>query len=219
MPQNIFKIYDGRTNFWQWDKGQKLIVLDDNITEVHFSNRDMNHSISRKVYNYEDKRVCDIPDIILTLPRNLIAYAYVNGDASDYTVKSVKFAVVRRPIPNGYVADQDEQFDNIDRRLGILESTLKDIELGKQELMKFLSVAEAEKWAKENNKSGVIVAVNIDGRWIAHMVEDDHSVTPICNCDGEQVVINLIDGGDADGYHEEEDGKIVCWDGGSAAGY
>lgn len=217
MPQNIFKIYDGRTNFWQWDKGQKLIVLDDNITEVHFSNRDMNHSISRKVYNYEDKRVCDIPDIILTLPRNLIAYAYVNGDASDYTVKSVKFAVVRRPIPNGYVADQDEQFDNIDRRLGILESTLKDIELGKQELMKFMSIEEATQWAQENKKSGSIVAIHVNGKWIAHMVEDDYSVTPICNSNGDNVVINLIDGGDGDGYTDEE--LIQVWDGGGATGY
>ena len=44
MSQNIFKIYDGRTNFWQWDTKQKLIVLDDCITEVRFSNRDMEHS-------------------------------------------------------------------------------------------------------------------------------------------------------------------------------
>ena len=217
MPQNIFKIYDGRTNFWQWDKGQKLIVLDDSINEVHFSNRDMNHSISRKVYNYEDKRVCDIPDIILTLPRNLIAYAYVNGDASDYTVKSVKFAVIRRPIPNGYVADQDEQFDNIDRRLGILESTLKDIELGKQELMKFMSIEEATQWAQENKKSGAIVAIYVNGKWIAHMIEDDYSVTPICNSNGDNVVINLIDGGDGDGYTDEE--LIQVWDGGGATGY
>lgn len=219
MPQNIFKIYDGRTNFWQWDTGQKLIVLDDSITEVHFSNRDMNHSIQRNVYELNGQRVCNIPDIVLQLPRNLVAYAYANDGTSSHTVKSVKFAVVKRPIPEGYVMDQGEAMDEIRRRLEILENTLKDIDLGKKELMKFLSVAEAEKWAKENNKSGVIVAVNIDGKWIAHMVEDDHSVTPICNCNGEQVVINLIDGGDADGYHEEEDGEIVCWDGGSAAGY
>ena len=44
MPQNIFKIYDGRTHFWQWDTGQKLIVLDESVTEVHFSNRNMEHS-------------------------------------------------------------------------------------------------------------------------------------------------------------------------------
>lgn len=219
MPQNIFKIYDGRTNFWQWDTGQKLIVLDDSITEVHFSNRDMNHSIQRNVYELNGQRVCNIPDIVLQLPRNLVAYAYVNDGTSSHTVKSVKFAVVKRPIPEGYVMDQGEAMDEIRRRLEILENTLKDIDLGKKELMKFLSVAEAEKWAKENNKSGVIVAVNIDGKWIAHMVEEDHSVTPICNCNGEQVVINLIDGGDADGYHEEEDGEILYWNGGGAAGY
>lgn len=219
MPQNIFKIYDGRTNFWQWDTGQKLIVLDDSITEVHFSNRDMNHSIQRNVYELNGQRVCNIPDIVLQLPRNLVAYAYANDGTSSHTVKSVKFAVVKRPIPEGYVMDQGEAMDEIRRRLEILENTLKDIDLGKKELMKFLSVAEAEKWAKENNKSGVIVAVNIDGKWIAHMVEEDHSVTPICNCNGEQVVINLIDGGDADGYHEEEDGEILYWNGGGAAGY
>ena len=57
MPQNIFKIYDGRTNFWQWDTGQKLIVLDESVTQVHFSNKDMNHSIDRDVYEYEGKRI------------------------------------------------------------------------------------------------------------------------------------------------------------------
>ena len=54
MPQNIFKIYDGRTNFWQWDTKQKLIVLDDSITEVHFSNRNMEHSKRRPVYKDND---------------------------------------------------------------------------------------------------------------------------------------------------------------------
>ena len=60
MPQNIFEIYDGRTSFWQWDTGQKLIVLDESITQVHFSNKNMNYTISRDVYEYEEKRVCDI---------------------------------------------------------------------------------------------------------------------------------------------------------------
>lgn len=213
MPQNIFKIYDGRTNFWQWDTGQKLIVLDDSITEVHFSNRDMNHSITRNVYEYEGMRVCNIPDIILQLPRNLVAYAY----AANHTVKSVKFAVVKRPIPDGYVMDQGEQVDDINRRLEILENMLKDIELGRQELNKFESVEEAESWAKEAEKSGIVVAVRIDGKWIAHMIEDDYSVTPICDCNGNMVVVNVIDGGDGDGYKEGED-VYQIWDGGSAAG-
>ena len=54
MPQNIFKIYDGRTNFWQWDTKQNLIVLDDSITEVRFSNRNMEHSNRRPVYTDND---------------------------------------------------------------------------------------------------------------------------------------------------------------------
>lgn len=99
VPQNIFEIYDGRTSFWQWDTGQKLIVLDESITQVHFSNKNMNYTISKDVYEYEEKRVCDIPDIVLQSPNNLVAYAYICDAKSGYTIKSVKFAVIKRPAP------------------------------------------------------------------------------------------------------------------------
>ena len=214
MPQNIFKIYDGRTNFWQWDRRQKLIVLDDSVTQVHFSNRNMTHSVKRDVYVDKDGlRVCNVPDDLLKMPRNLIAYAY----ADVATVKSVKFAVVKRPMPSDYISDQSEELYDVERRLELLEAMLKDIELGNQEMHKFETVEDAEQWARENQASGVIVVVRIDSQWIAHMVEDDYSVTPICNCDGEMVVVNLIDGGDGDGYETEE--IIQYWDGGGAAGF
>jgi hypothetical protein len=212
MPQNIFKIYDGRTSFWQWDTKQKLIVLDETITEVHFSNRDMNHSITKQVYEKDGVRLCNIPDVILQLPRNLIAYAYADGA----TVKSVKFAVIKRPIPDGYVMDQTDDIDEINQRLDLLESMLKDIEVGKQELNKFNTIEEAAAWAKENKNPGTIIVVRIESKWIAHVVEDDYSVTPICNCNGEMVEVDLYDGGDADG-HEEID-EIIIWDGGGAGG-
>ena len=32
----MFKIYDGREQFYQWDLDRKLIVEDAAITEVHF---------------------------------------------------------------------------------------------------------------------------------------------------------------------------------------
>lgn len=213
MPQNIFKIFDGRTNFWQWDTSQKLIVLDESVTSVHFSNRDMNHSITKYVYEENGMRLVNVPDIILQLPRNLVAYAY----AENHTVKSVKFAVIQRPIPDGYVMSQTEEIDEINHRLEILENMLKDIEVGSQELQKFESVEEAEKWAKESQKSGVIVAIHINSKWIAHMVEDDYSVTPICDGNGNAVEIHL-DGGDSDGYTEEEIIEVTVWDGGGAAG-
>ena len=218
MPQNIFKIYDERTNFWQWDTGQKLIVLDENVTEVHFSNRDMSHSTRSQVYTMEDgTRVCNIPDILLQLPRNLVAYAYMTNGNASRTVKSVKFAVIQRPIPDDYVMTQTEQIDEINHRLEILENVLKDIELGKQELHKFETIVEAAQWAKEAQASGSIIAVHIEGKWIAQIVEDDDSLSPICNSNGEAVEINLIDGGDGDGYTNEE--LIQVWDGGNATGF
>lgn len=215
MQKNIFKIYDGRTNFWQWDRKQKLIVLDETVTQVHFSNRNMTHSVKRDVYVDKDGlRVCNVPDDLLKIPRNLVAYAYADGA----TLKSVKFAVVRRPMPSDYVSDQSEELYEIERRLELLEIMLKDIELGNQEMNKFETIEEASQWAQENQKSGVIVVVRIDGKWIAHMVEDDYSVTSICNCNGEMVEVDIYDGGDADGYDENEQIEMIVWDGGSAAG-
>lgn len=233
MPQNIFKIYDGRTNFWQWDRKQKLIVLDESIEQVHFSNRNMTHSIPRNVYVDKDGvRVCNVPDDLLKIPRNLIAYAYADGA----TVKSVKFAVVRRPMPSDYVSDQSEELYEVERRLELLEIMLKDIELGNQEMQKFESVEEASQWAQENKKTGVIVVVRIDGKWIAHMVEDNYDVTPICDCNGNEIEISISDGGDSDGYdvtekyqiidgsadangYEENEEQLEIWDGGGAAGF
>jgi len=212
MPQNIFKIYDGRTSFWQWDTKQKLIVLDDTITEVHFSNRDMSHSIPKQVYEKDGVRMCNVPDILLQLPRNLVAYAYANGA----TVKSVKFAVIKRPIPDGYVMDQTEEIDEINQRLELLEAMLKDIEHGNQELKKFETTEEAKSWAQANKSAGAIIVIHIDSKWIAHIVEDDYSISPICDCNGQMVEVNIFDGGDGDG-HEDAD-EVQVWDGGSAAG-
>lgn len=216
MPQNIFKIYDGRTNFWQWDTKQKLIVLDDSITEVHFSNRGMDHSIKRDVYvDSKDLRVCNIPDDILQLPKNLVAYAYADGR----TVKSVKFAVIKRPIPAGYVSDQSEELEEVNRRLELLENVLKDIDQNGSvnSLQKFETVAEAKSWAIKNKQAGSIIVIRINGRWIAYIVEDDYSITPICDNNGQMVEVKIFDGGDADGFDDDTE-NVQIWDGGGAAG-
>lgn len=238
MPQNIFKIFDGRTNFWQWDTKQKLIVLDERITEVRFSNRNMEHSKRRPVYTDNDGlRICNVPDMLLQLPKNLIAYACIkNDDGTCSTVKAVKFAVHRQPIPADYVCEQDAVVEDILMRIELLESLLKDVEQGAQKINRFGNMIDAAKWAKENEASGSIIAVKIDGRWIAHIVEDDFSVVPICDCDGNEIEINISDGGDSDGYdsteiqqimdghkgaegYQETEEQVEIWDGGGAAGY
>ena len=232
VSQNIFKIYDGRTNFWQWDTKQKLIFLYDRVTEVRFSNRNMEHSKRRPVYTDNDGvRICNVPDLLLQLPKNLIAYAIVKGeDGSCSTIKAVKFAVYQQPIPTDYVCEQDAVVEDILTRLELLESLLKDVSAGAQTLNKFTSIVDAAKWAVESGQAGDIVVVKLDAGWVPHVVEDDKSLTPICNCDGEMVTINL-DGDDADGLVEDEieiyyDGNYVenenviqYYDGGSAAGH
>lgn len=122
MPQNIFKIYDGRINFWQWDTKQKLIVLDPQVTEVHFSNRNMTHSVKRDVYEQNGLRLCNVPSDLLKLPRNLVAYAYADGT----TLKSVKFAVMKRPMPNDYVLDQNEEIEEKLTQIDIQLNTLNE---------------------------------------------------------------------------------------------
>lgn len=218
MPQNMFKIYDGRTNFWQWDTKQKLIVLDNRVTEVRFSNRNMEHSKRRPVYTDNNGiRICNVPDTLLQLPKNLIAYACIkNEDGSCSTVKAVKFAVHQQPIPTNYICEQDSVVEDILIRLELLETLLKDIASGVQEFNKFTNIVDAAKWATENGTAGDIVVIKLDIGWVPHVVEENKSLTPICNCDGDMVIVNILDGGDSDGYEKEEVFQI--WDGGSAAG-
>ena len=187
MPQNIFKIYDGRTNFWQWDTKQKLIVLDNRITEVRFSNRNMEHSKRIIVYTDNDGiRVCNVPDMLLQLPKNLIAYACMKrDDGSISTIKSVKFAVARQPIPSDYICEQDAAVEAILDRLEMLEDLIKDIETGNQELKKFDNIVDAAKWAKDEGIAGNIVVVYVEDKWVPHVVENDLTLSPICDCSGE----------------------------------
>ena len=223
MSQNVFKIYDGRTNFWQWDTKQKLIVLDERVTEVRFSNRNMEHSKRRIVYTDKNgMRVCNVPDLLLQLPKNLIAYACVKqDDGSCSTIKAVKFAVMRQPIPSDYVCEQDAVVEDIMTRLELLETLLKDVEHGTQEMKKFDNIVDAAMWAKTNAQSGIIIVVKIDSKWVPHMVEDDFSLSAICDCNGDMLTL-IFDGDDADGHDKEDiesvEEIIQYFDGGSAAG-
>ena len=153
----------------------------------------------------------------MLLPKNLIAYACIkNDDGTCSTVKAVKFAVYRQPIPSDYVCEQDVVVEGILTRLELLESLLKDVESGKQQFIKFANIVDAAQWAKEEGQAGDIVVVKLDVGWVPHVVEDDKSLVAICNCDGEEIVLNIFDGGDSDGYNKEE--VFQFWDGGSAAG-
>lgn len=207
MPQNIFKIYDGRTNFWQWDTKQKLVVLNDEITEVHFSNRNMTHSIQRDVYEDQNGlRVCNVPSDLLKLPRNLVAYGCNNGA----TVKSVKFAVLKRPMPNDYIEDQNEE---IEEKLAQIDIQISHLNENK---------ADDICYDKDNNT----VQLTANGELIGNPVKlPEGGSSGIDNCKIDEkghLIVTLSDGrtidagyvGAADGVtftpHISED-KILSW--------
>lgn len=191
MPQNIFKIYDGRTNFWQWDTKQKLIVLDDSINEVHFSNRNMTHSIKMDIYEKDGLRICNVPSDLLKLPRNLVAYGYADGA----TVKSVKFAVIKRPMPSDYISDQNEEIEDKLTQIDIKIEALND---NKADNIYY-------------DEDGKYIQLFANGEPIGNKVEIVSEEAPgVANCEVNEsghLIVTLTNGKEIDaGYVGNEDG-------------
>lgn len=106
-----FAIMDGRSRFWQWDLGQKLVVYDDTCGQVHFCNGTTECALVRTIYTLEDgTRVVDVPDIILQTAKPFTAYLYrVDADSRE-TMRSYRFEVAARskPADYGYVEPEGE---------------------------------------------------------------------------------------------------------------
>lgn len=152
VAQNIFKIYGDKVSFSQWEKRQKLIVLNESVQEVHFSNKNMMHSIQRDVYRDTDGlMVCNVPDDLLKLPINLVADAYIG----DVLIKSVKFAVTKRPIPGDYVSDQSDVDEHQDQRISVLEKSMG----GTADLMHFKGKMEELPGDMSGYISGDVISV------------------------------------------------------------
>lgn len=206
MSQNIFKIYDGRTNFWQWDTNQKLIVLDETITEVHFSNRDMNHSIPKQVYEKDGQRVCNVPDIILQLPCNLVVYACVN----DATVKSVKFAVVKRPIPDNYIMEQTE---DIEEKLNQIDMKIDSLNENKADSIHYDEAANSIQLVANGELIGNCVVLPRDESGIIDDCKiDENGDLIVTLSDGRIINAGYVGGGNGATFipHISED-KILTW--------
>lgn len=115
----MFKILDGRSQFYQWDIDRKLIVEDSTINEVHFCNRTDDCSLICEVYELDGLRVADVPNILLQDNWRITAYGYdVN-----YTKHSKTFDVIKRSKPADYVYTETEikNYDELLTRLDEIE--------------------------------------------------------------------------------------------------
>ena len=100
----MFAIYDGRKEFYQWDLNRKLIVDDETIEQVHFSNKTTDSSLVCLVYKQDGKNVVDVPNILLQETWRINVYGY----DKDYTKYSEIFNIVPRTKPDNYVYTETE---------------------------------------------------------------------------------------------------------------
>lgn len=100
----MFKIYDGRECFYQWDLDRKLIVEDPTVKQVHFCNRTSDCSLVVETYELNGLLVADVPNILLQTDWDVRAYAY-DGNA---TLHEQWYEVKARTKPTDYVYTETE---------------------------------------------------------------------------------------------------------------
>lgn len=96
-----FKIFDGRSSFYQWDLNQKLII--DGITlndEIHFKNIDGTGALVVKPYSSGENILVDVPNVLLQKANSITVWVYVNND---HTKEQAVFNVIPRQKPADYI--------------------------------------------------------------------------------------------------------------------
>lgn len=115
----MLRLENGRQLFYQWDLNQRLIVEDDAITQVHFSQFPMSTSLISEVFTEDGVRLANVPNVLLQQARTINAYAYLN----EYTKSEIRFNVVRKVKPDNYVYTETEtlRYENLESRIKELE--------------------------------------------------------------------------------------------------
>ena len=119
----MFKIQDGRKSFTQWDLNRKIIVEDDSITQVHFTN-------SNRIG--ENALVCEVIDNVVNVP-NIILQSYgtifVYGCDSNYTKYIDAFDIIRREKPDGYIYTETEvlNYNSLLEKINSVEGSIEQV--------------------------------------------------------------------------------------------
>lgn len=82
-------------------------------------------------------------------------------------------------------------------KLAILGAQIQNIE-EQAKIKKFESIPQAEEWAAQNNAAGSVIVIHEGNQWIVYSINDDLSVSPVCNNEDEVITVNF-DGGSAFG--------------------
>lgn len=148
----MFKIYDGRGHFYQWDINQKLIVEDSSIKEVHFCNRTDDCSLVCEVYTENGINLVNVPNILFHKCFRIYAYGY-DGNSTKH---SRGFEVFSRSKPADYVYTETE----IKRWEDYAAEVIAEVESYKAEVKAYVDEAKAEIQGGLNEISAMLVGGN-----------------------------------------------------------
>lgn len=139
-------ILDGRSNFWQWDTNQQLLVEDTACGQVHYCNGTSDCALVAKIETLEDgRRVAAVPNILLQSSDMIMAYLYQVDEYGARTRKDYRFRVLPRNRPADYVYTEDDVFSYAD-----LEDRVTDLEKNLEKQV----AASVSKYLEENPPSG-----------------------------------------------------------------
>lgn len=121
----MFKIYDGREAFYQWDIDQRVIVDDRSITQVHFCNRTDDCALICECYELNGKWVANVPNIILQDNWRIRVYAF-DGCATRH---EQRYDVIARSKPDTYVYTETEvlNYETMDKRMKAIENDIAGV--------------------------------------------------------------------------------------------
>lgn len=198
----MFKIYDGRNEFYQWDLDQKLIVSDPTINEVHFCNLTGDCALVCKVYGGESQRLVNVPNILLQKTFSIRAYAHCDCA----TKASQTFNVIPRSKPTDYVYTEKEKYT----LEALINEALKDgITLSSS------AIIDVDELPTEDINTSLLYRTHegvywYDGEW--HKVADEgdiHKSIGDISCEIEENILPHIVNADYDENDTESKAHIL----------
>ena len=170
----MFTLKKDIPQLYQWDSNVKLIVEDDRINQVQFSQRFSRTAVCVKVENGE----CFIPNELLQSYCDIFAYACIVDNDGQVCEFSEMFTVFARPKPDNYIYTPTEVItfkrieDELNKKFEALAKEIEDdmktaVRTGPQEL------TEEEKSQARKN-IGAISSEEDRGAYYVTITEDEN---------------------------------------------
>lgn len=161
------ELLKGKTEYYQWDTDQRLIVEDITVKEVHFCNGTQDCALICEIYEEGEQRFVDIPNILFQNALPIKVYICDDCCTKFYTT----FTVKHRSKPADYVYTETEvkNWDEFYKRLD-------ELELGAR------AIIDVEELPTEDINSALLYRVPegvywYDGAW--HKVADESDVSAL----------------------------------------